>query len=153
MHLILSINNMEPRNAENAIHLLRSSQHKKENFTINMYLAKRGLAPTKTQLDEDRHIFKRVEFHPTKVLTSKTTAFFPITPQDHKVTFAPNGPTAPKHMRDLVKSKHKSEWKESMFENYEKMNTSGTFSAPFLRHDLPSTTKILKAQPAFKTKL
>eukprot|EP00957_Ditylum_brightwellii_P002911 222849-Ditylum_brightwellii.AAC.1 len=33
------------------------------------------------------------------------------------------------------------------------MNTSGTFSAPFLRKDLPPTTKILKAQSAFKVKL
>ena len=56
-------------------------------------------------------------------------------------------------MGNFAKSTHKSEWKESMFENYEKMNTSGTFSAPFLRKDLPSTIKILKAQPAFKVKL
>eukprot|EP00957_Ditylum_brightwellii_P139448 10627811-Ditylum_brightwellii.AAC.1 len=56
-------------------------------------------------------------------------------------------------MGDFAKSKHKSEWKESMFENNEKMNTSGTFSAPFLRKDLLSTIKILKAQPAFKVKL
>eukprot|EP00957_Ditylum_brightwellii_P153274 11665450-Ditylum_brightwellii.AAC.1 len=42
---------------------------------------------------------------------------------------------------------------ESMFENYEKMNISGTFSAPFLRKDLPPTIKILKTQPAFKVKL
>eukprot|EP00957_Ditylum_brightwellii_P070800 5380658-Ditylum_brightwellii.AAC.1 len=33
------------------------------------------------------------------------------------------------------------------------MNTSGTFSVPFLRKDLPPTNKILKAQPAFKVKL
>eukprot|EP00957_Ditylum_brightwellii_P001537 119848-Ditylum_brightwellii.AAC.1 len=33
------------------------------------------------------------------------------------------------------------------------MNTSGTFSVPFLRKDLPSTIKILKAQPASKVKL
>eukprot|EP00957_Ditylum_brightwellii_P035365 2681890-Ditylum_brightwellii.AAC.1 len=33
------------------------------------------------------------------------------------------------------------------------MNKSGTFYAPFLRKDLLSTIKILKAQPAFKVKL
>eukprot|EP00957_Ditylum_brightwellii_P025448 1924181-Ditylum_brightwellii.AAC.1 len=33
------------------------------------------------------------------------------------------------------------------------MNTSGTFSVPFLRKDLPSNIKILKAQPAFQVKL
>eukprot|EP00957_Ditylum_brightwellii_P050931 3863001-Ditylum_brightwellii.AAC.1 len=40
-----------------------------------------------------------------------------------------------------------------MFENYEKMNTSGTFSSPILRSDLPPNVKILQAQPAFKVKL
>eukprot|EP00957_Ditylum_brightwellii_P081385 6190567-Ditylum_brightwellii.AAC.1 len=56
-------------------------------------------------------------------------------------------------MGDLAKSNNKSEWKESMFENYEKVNTSGTFSAPSLRKDLLSTIKIIKAQSAFKVKL
>eukprot|EP00957_Ditylum_brightwellii_P183344 13965658-Ditylum_brightwellii.AAC.1 len=56
-------------------------------------------------------------------------------------------------MDDFTKSKHKSELKEPMFENYEKMNIFGTFSAPFLRCDLPSATKNLKAQTAFKIKL
>ena len=56
-------------------------------------------------------------------------------------------------MGDIAKSTHKSKWKESMFENYEQMNTAGTFSTPFLRKDLPPTIKILKAQPAFKVKL
>eukprot|EP00957_Ditylum_brightwellii_P196475 14970490-Ditylum_brightwellii.AAC.1 len=40
-----------------------------------------------------------------------------------------------------------------MFENYEKINISGIFSAPFLRKDLPSTIKILKAQSSFEVKL
>eukprot|EP00957_Ditylum_brightwellii_P179427 13668674-Ditylum_brightwellii.AAC.1 len=56
-------------------------------------------------------------------------------------------------MGDFAKSTHKSAWKESMFKNYEKMNTSGTFSALFLRKDLPPTIEILKAQSAFKVKL
>eukprot|EP00957_Ditylum_brightwellii_P056435 4277702-Ditylum_brightwellii.AAC.1 len=98
-------------------------------------------------------MFKQVEFHPSRVLTSKTAAFFPINPSVNKVIFTPNGPTAPKHMGNFAKSTHKSEWKESMFETYGKMNISGTFSAPYLRKDLPSTIKILKAHPAFKVKL
>eukprot|EP00957_Ditylum_brightwellii_P019161 1444306-Ditylum_brightwellii.AAC.1 len=38
---ILSINNIEPTSAENAIHIIGSCQHKKDNFTINIFLAKR----------------------------------------------------------------------------------------------------------------
>eukprot|EP00957_Ditylum_brightwellii_P015606 1177220-Ditylum_brightwellii.AAC.1 len=98
-------------------------------------------------------MLKQVEFHPSRVLASKTAGFFPINPSVNKVIFTPNGPTAPKHMGDFAKSTHKSEWKESMFGNYEKMNISRTFSAPFLRKDLLPTIKILKAQPAFKVKL
>eukprot|EP00957_Ditylum_brightwellii_P007215 548166-Ditylum_brightwellii.AAC.1 len=57
-------------------------------------------------------------------------------------------------MSNFAKSTNKSEWKESMFENYEKWIKSRTFSAPFLRKDLPpSNIKILKAQPAFKVSL
>eukprot|EP00957_Ditylum_brightwellii_P114806 8754369-Ditylum_brightwellii.AAC.1 len=45
------------------------------------------------------------------------------------------------------------EWKESMFENYEKMNISHTFSTSFLGSDLPANVKVLRAQPVFKIKL
>eukprot|EP00957_Ditylum_brightwellii_P111518 8506104-Ditylum_brightwellii.AAC.1 len=93
---MLSINNIEPTSAENAIHIFRSCQHKKDNFIINMYLAKRGPAPIKPHLDENRHMFKQVEFHPSRVITSKTAAFFPIIPSANKVIFTPNRPTAPK---------------------------------------------------------
>eukprot|EP00957_Ditylum_brightwellii_P106627 8134787-Ditylum_brightwellii.AAC.1 len=48
---------------------------------------------------------------------------------------------------------HKAEWKESMFENYKKLDTSGTLTTPLLRSDLPSDAKILCIQPAFKVKL
>eukprot|EP00957_Ditylum_brightwellii_P147277 11214731-Ditylum_brightwellii.AAC.1 len=48
---ILSNNNIEPTSAENTIHVLRSCQHKKDNFTIIIFLVKRGPDPTKTCLD------------------------------------------------------------------------------------------------------
>eukprot|EP00957_Ditylum_brightwellii_P050372 3819992-Ditylum_brightwellii.AAC.1 len=56
---ILSINNIEPTSTEYAIYILRYCQHKKDNFTINIFLAKKGPDPTKTRLDENRHIFKQ----------------------------------------------------------------------------------------------
>eukprot|EP00957_Ditylum_brightwellii_P003933 299493-Ditylum_brightwellii.AAC.1 len=95
---ILSINNIEPTSAENTIHILRSSQHKKDNCTINIYLAKRGPALTKTRLTENRCMFKQVEFHPSRVITSKTAAFFSITLSVNKVIFTPNRSIAPKDM-------------------------------------------------------
>eukprot|EP00957_Ditylum_brightwellii_P119266 9098852-Ditylum_brightwellii.AAC.1 len=55
---ILSINNIEHTSAANAIHILKSLQHKKDNFTINKNLAKNVPAQTKTHLDESRYMFK-----------------------------------------------------------------------------------------------
>eukprot|EP00957_Ditylum_brightwellii_P203717 15335918-Ditylum_brightwellii.AAC.1 len=98
-------------------------------------------------------MFKQVEFHPSRVIAFKTAAFYSITPSVNKVIFTSNRPTSPKYMGDFAKFNQQSKWKKSMLENYENMNTSGTFSAPVLRKDLPSTIKILKAQPAFKVKL
>eukprot|EP00957_Ditylum_brightwellii_P098021 7466253-Ditylum_brightwellii.AAC.1 len=62
-------------------------------------------------------------------------------------------PKAPAHMDEFSKTTHKAEWKESMFENYEKMDTFGTLTAPLLRSDLPSDAKIIRTQTAFKVKL
>eukprot|EP00957_Ditylum_brightwellii_P014248 1072903-Ditylum_brightwellii.AAC.2 len=56
-------------------------------------------------------------------------------------------------MGELAKATHKAEWKESMFKNYEKMDTSDTLTTPSLRSDLPSDSKILHTQPTFKVKL
>eukprot|EP00957_Ditylum_brightwellii_P064493 4894329-Ditylum_brightwellii.AAC.1 len=62
-------------------------------------------------------------------------------------------PKAPTHMDEFAKTIHKAKWKESMFDNYEKIDTSGTLTAPLLRSDLPSDSKIICTQPAFKVKL
>eukprot|EP00957_Ditylum_brightwellii_P125581 9572342-Ditylum_brightwellii.AAC.1 len=56
-------------------------------------------------------------------------------------------------MGEFAKTTHKAEWKESMFENYEKIDNSGTLIAPLLRSDLPPDTKILCTKPAFRVKL
>ena len=56
-------------------------------------------------------------------------------------------------MGKFVITTHKAEWKESMFENYEEMDTSGTLTSPLLQSNLPPNAKILCTQPAFKVKL
>ena len=140
---IVSIDNKEPYSKENAVDILKQCQLKNTNYVVNIYLAKRGKAPTKTRLNENRHIFKQVEYIPSKIVTTKSAAFLNILPSANKLIFSPIRPNAPQHMGDFAKSNLKSEWKESMLENYEKMNTSGTFSAPILRKDLPPHVKIL----------
>eukprot|EP00957_Ditylum_brightwellii_P055539 4209031-Ditylum_brightwellii.AAC.1 len=56
-------------------------------------------------------------------------------------------------MGEFNTTSHKAEWKESTFENYEKMDTSGTLTAPILHSNIPSDAKILRSQSAFKVKL
>eukprot|EP00957_Ditylum_brightwellii_P125970 9604159-Ditylum_brightwellii.AAC.1 len=56
-------------------------------------------------------------------------------------------------MGEFNTTTHKAEWKESMFDNYEKMDTSGTLTAPILQSDIPSDAKVLCTKPAFKVKL
>eukprot|EP00957_Ditylum_brightwellii_P091178 6942039-Ditylum_brightwellii.AAC.1 len=64
--------------------------------------------------------------------------------------FSPHGPQAPKHVGDFSKDPFCAEWKDSIFKNYDKMNTSGTFSAPCCCTDIPSGAKVFCAQPVFK---
>eukprot|EP00957_Ditylum_brightwellii_P153154 11657700-Ditylum_brightwellii.AAC.1 len=56
-------------------------------------------------------------------------------------------------MGDWSKDDHKAEWKDSIFENYDKMNAAGAWSAPFLCTNLPKDAIILPPKLAFKVKL
>eukprot|EP00957_Ditylum_brightwellii_P209897 15363776-Ditylum_brightwellii.AAC.2 len=60
---------------------------------------------------------------------------------------------APVHKGEFAKSSHKVHRKESIFKNYNKMDTPGTFTSPMIRSDLPPITKVLCTQPVFKVKL
>eukprot|EP00957_Ditylum_brightwellii_P153351 11671687-Ditylum_brightwellii.AAC.1 len=56
-------------------------------------------------------------------------------------------------MGDWVKDDHKAEWKDSIFENYDKMNVAGAWSAPFPHKDSPKDAIVLPPKLAFKVKL
>eukprot|EP00957_Ditylum_brightwellii_P021269 1604703-Ditylum_brightwellii.AAC.2 len=56
-------------------------------------------------------------------------------------------------MGDWSKDPQKASWKDSIFENYDKMNGAGAWSAPLLRRDLPANTIVLPLKLAFKVKL
>eukprot|EP00957_Ditylum_brightwellii_P111184 8478192-Ditylum_brightwellii.AAC.1 len=53
-------------------------------------------------------------------------------------------------MGDWAKDNHKAEWKDSVFEKYDKINVAGAWSAPFLCTDLPADTLVLPPKLAFK---
>eukprot|EP00957_Ditylum_brightwellii_P187104 14250578-Ditylum_brightwellii.AAC.1 len=104
-------------------------------------------------------MFKQIQFSQhDAVVNSSSVEFLSIpclTPPTHavkKIIFSPTHPKAPAHMVKFAKTTPKAEWKESMLENYKKIDTSGTLTAPLLRSDLPSDAKILCTQTAFKVK-
>eukprot|EP00957_Ditylum_brightwellii_P202251 15329309-Ditylum_brightwellii.AAC.1 len=56
-------------------------------------------------------------------------------------------------MGDWSKNPHKADWKDSFFENCNKMNVAGAWSAPLLRRDLLANTTVLPPELVFKVKL
>ena len=69
-----------------------------------------------------------------------------------KLISIPTKPPTPDHIGDVVKRPLISEWYDSIFSNNEKMETSTTFSAPFLSSSLPPDTKILRPIISFMVK-
>ena len=56
-------------------------------------------------------------------------------------------------MGQVYKSKFCSDWRSSIFEQYDKMNDSVSLSKPFLKGNLPSSSLILNSRLAFAVKL
>ena len=69
-----------------------------------------------------------------------------------KLIILPTKPPTPDHIGYLVKSPLRGECYYSIFSNYEKMEESITFSAPFLRSSLPQDTKLLHPRIYFRVK-
>ena len=63
----------------------------------------------------------------------------------------PKKPPTPDHIGDVFKIPLRSEWC-GFFSYDEKMSTSTTFSAPFLRSSLPPNTTILRPRIYFRLK-
>eukprot|EP00957_Ditylum_brightwellii_P098512 7504608-Ditylum_brightwellii.AAC.1 len=144
---ILSIDDVEPHSVENAISLLQGKQHGKTSNIVN-YLAKCGSAPHCNRIEENCQIFKQVSFKPTALLMPKSATFIcfndTIMPIARKVVFSPHYPQAPEHMGDFSKDPFHAEWKDSIFKNYDKINTSCTFSVPCSHTDIPPGAKVLR---------
>ena len=68
----------------------------------------------------------------------------------NKLVTYPDQPTELQHFGGIYKDKHKEDWIDSIFESYEKMHVTGTFSWPFPKTHLPPNTTILKPRIVFK---
>ena len=107
---------------------------------------------TRTTLQEYRAAFRQMQ--PSQQIdTSNNTNYAsgPINiPTINKLVTYPDRPTEPQHFGDIYKDKNEEDWIDSLFESYEKMHITGTFSCPFPKTQLPPNTAILKPQIVFK---
>jgi hypothetical protein len=75
-----------------------------------------------------------------------------IAPVGMKVVSSPTCPSNPKHFDDAFATPFASDWREPLFQNYEKMMTSGTFSVPLLCFSVPPGKTILRPRIACRVK-
>jgi hypothetical protein len=92
----------------------------------------------------------RLSYRPTHLSKPSKTPI--IAPVGCKVVSQPTRPTAPEHIGKLSSNPHASDWKEAIFENYSKMDHTGTWSAPLLCSSAPSGKSILNPRISFRVK-
>jgi hypothetical protein len=149
---ILSINHTEFTTASSVVQLLQHLQQPSHTTFVECYLAKRT-APTRSSLAETRAMFNQIRLTYNREPTSHDTSPLPIiVPVGMRVLSLPSRPTAPSHFGQLSTDPFRNEWLEALFDNYDKMARTGTWSAPILHSDLPITQQILRPRVSFRVK-
>ena len=103
--------------------------------SIKVITAHRDKNFVRTTIQENIYIFNKIRH---------------IQALGEKIISLPMKPPSPDHIGFIVKSPLRSEWYDSIFTYYEKMEKSTTFSAPFLCSLLPPDTKILHSRIYFR---
>eukprot|EP00957_Ditylum_brightwellii_P166661 12687597-Ditylum_brightwellii.AAC.1 len=83
---ILSINNHEPTNSTDAVHIIQSLQIRGKTSNINIYLIPKSPSVPRTHFEENRALFKQVQFKPLFSLIISNKAAFVCFPFDIKPT-------------------------------------------------------------------
>jgi hypothetical protein len=150
---ILSINNKEFSHAPSVVNYIRSIQNPNTTTPVTGFFAKRNSSTTRSNFEEHRALFNqiRLTITPSKDSTSSDSTPIPV-PLGFTTLVSPTRPIAPDHIGQLQNKPFYSDWKSSLFKNYDKMLTAGTWSAPILRSSVPSTKKILRNRVTFKVK-
>jgi hypothetical protein len=73
-------------------------------------------------------------------------------PAGLKVVASPICPDNPKYFGETYNSPFASYWRDALFQNYDKMLATGTFSAPLLRSLVPSNKTVLHPRIACRVK-
>ena len=164
---IVGINDSEPITCHYFLDYL--DYLRRENHTsITLTLSKRK-GETKTQYAELRSHMEQVrpiisEAQLSDVTECPSINYVDTDPSVHNlkdVAFAPSSqhmvelserPTAPEHFGEMMKSPLRSEWKLSMFANYDKNHSFGVLSRPFRKNLLPDNVKVHRVTIGFRVK-
>lgn len=132
---ILSINSNVFITAKAVIDYIHSLCQPSGTIYVNCILA-HCVASHHTSLAGTRAIFNRIhlvrEPQPTPPSPMSPATIVPV---GRKVISCPTRPETPKHVGQTLTTPYASDWKDALFQNYTKMLSTGTFSAPLLRSD------------------
>jgi len=148
----LSLNSKEFITAASVITYLKSLQQASTTIYIPAIFARR-IANHRTNLARNRAVFYQIKLVSTpSTMDNTSTSSSIIVPVGLKVVSSPIRPDTPAHFGATFHSPFASDWRDALFQNYNKMLASGTFSAPLLRSSVPSHKTILRPRVVCKVK-
>jgi hypothetical protein len=118
---------------------------------VTAYFARRAVH-TRTSLESNRAIFNQIRLNYRQNLHDTPDPHPVILPIARRLVTSPLRPTTPSHIGELSNNPFCSDWKGSLFDNFDKMLTTGTFSAPLLRSNVPSGKAVLRSRIVFRVK-
>jgi hypothetical protein len=107
---------------------------------------------TQSKYADNRAIFNQICLSYHHHIDDSSPPLPTIAPTGVKVISLPNCPVAPQHIGQLSSNPLISDWKEAIFNNYLKMQQTGTWSAPILRSSIPSHKSLLRPRISFHVK-
>jgi hypothetical protein len=157
---ILSINSKEFITAKATIDYVQSLQQPTVTTYVPAIFAHR-ISSHRTSLAGNRVLFNQIRLitngHSKEVSSPSAdscTSCPPTTivPVGMKVVFSSSRPPTPKHFGETLHMSFASDWRDALFQNYNKMMNTGTFSAPILHSSVPSGKSILRPCIACRVK-
>ena len=143
---ILSIENKEPITPKFTTEILQSLQQPNKTTDIPIIVEERTI-PNRSNFESMRSAFKQMDL----VVNSLQTELEKI-PQVSNIIKCKEKPEIPTDVRKMLEDTNRLEWIDSIFNNYTKMNESGSWEALIKKTDIPKDKKILRPRLVFKVK-
>jgi hypothetical protein len=141
---ILVIGAHDPVTIPDVLEAFCSSQVSNAVAQVDLWVVKRKKG-RRTHIEEQRTMFNQVHYAPV----AEEHSLAPVA--CHAVTSLKK-PDCPAHVGQMVGSPFKVDFKFAHFENYDKMNQTGTWSYPVARRLLPSDVVILPIRSNYAVK-